>query len=414
MRLGKNLVILTAILGASVFGCSKSSSTAPAAATGNTVFNNAMTTVDTQLTAIDGVMPDTSGSDVVSSAFRSTGTDEAHARAAFGANWATTPALSNPRCSGGSTTICSTAVTPKEWMSYQFDPDAVRENGSSINIFGRFKNAKQIACALMNLLPVDANGYPNDGSATVTFTTSSASLLETKCGFPPGEAPTAGLQISLTVTTPSDTTVYDKKITMALPADMGGADQVFYLRTNSTAINLLTTEYNATDGQISRTIVAYDVATTTLRVEYLAANGTTTNDGFNFYRVFYDTTNDTGSMFGYEADGADSGGIRYALSTKPATGVEAALSMDLKGWGSGKNWDADYKACITKSTGDIGTDNTLTCSDATGTDIDDSSLASVYADAFSNRASTGWVTAITDTTTLSFTASTIFSALSTH
>lgn len=298
-------------------------------------------------------------------------------------------------------------------MGYQLDPAAVRENGSSINIFGRFNSAVSVSCALMNLATVDsATGYPVDGAQTITFTAAAQTLMTSKCGFAAADVEDLnGVQISLTVTTPADTTVYDKKIVFELAAEMGGGDQVFYLRFNDSAINILSAETN--ENGDSRTIVALDKTTGVLKVEYFS--GGLLSDGFNFYRLFYNEDTDEGRMFGYEGDAADSGGIRYTLSGKPSSGGEAALSMDLKGWGSGADWDKNYSACVTMADGTIATDNVLTCAGSvTGVDIDDAGLATVYNDAFTNRTDTGWYADIGDTTTLSFDETTMFSQLASH
>lgn len=411
MRLKRSLALLT--LSAVTASCSSNSDSSSSTSSGNAVFNNAVTTVTSKMNAVDTLLPDNAGASSIQGFVSN---DRVHTTAAFGTAWdgSGSEVLSNPRCSGGSSTICSTPVHPKEWMGYQLDPSAVRENGSAINVFGRFDSAMRIGCAVMNLVTVDSStGYPTDGSHTITFTSTSQEIMTSKCGFDSDEVSgMTGLSISLTVTTPSDTTYYDKKIVFTLPTEMSGGTQNFYMRVNSSAINILTSETNSNG--INRTIVALDRTNDVLRVEYFSG-GSTTSGGFNFYRLYYDATNDQGRLFGYESDASDSGGIRYTLSGKPSTGAEAALSMDLKGWGSGGSWDKNYKACVTMSTGAIATDDSLSCAGSvTGTDIDDASLATVYNNAFTNRANTGWIDNADETTSLTYNATTIFSAAATY
>ncbi len=187
--------------------------------------------------------------------------------AAIGSDW-TTGLVRLPDSS-------NTDVSIKEYMGKQLDPDAVGDGGGgqefALNIFGRFNNATMIGCALMTLSSniSSSTGYPAAGSETMTLTAENLTTLQTSCGMSASDAAfmtsvDPDPAIAAVIEIPTDTTYYDRKVTMTLPASMGGATQYFYFRYNSDEINILDMEDGTFD---SRTMVSMNLSTRVLKVE---------------------------------------------------------------------------------------------------------------------------------------------------
>jgi hypothetical protein len=320
--------------------------------------------------------------------------------AAFGGAWTSSSAVKLPDNS-------DTSVSVKDFMGKQLDPDAtgVGDGGRTfyLNVFGRFSNSMMIGCALGNLsATVDAaTGYPAAGTETMTMTAANAAILVSNCGLTQSEADyftglTTPAAITATISIPADTTYYDRKVVMALDAQMGGATQTFYFRYNADAINIL----NAEDGASfdSRTVVALNRSTNVLRVEYYSGG----SGNLYFHRLYYDQTNDIGHLA--TQYGSASQYSKYTLSGKPNTS-SATMALSFKKDQNSSVIDAS--ACVNPSTGDIATDNSLACT-LTGTDV---SSATVLTDALSRVGNASWVST-SDTLTLDYTADNVFTAVS--
>ncbi len=299
----------------------------------------------------------------------------------------------------------NTTYTLKDYMGFQLNPDAMGEGDGgrayAINVFGRYKNSTMIACAILRSLEAGSDGYPAAGSSTITLNATLLAMMVESCHMSQSEADSmasAGLSITAVVSVPEDTSVYDRKIVMVLPAEMSGSTQSIYVRYNASAINILNVEVGSSNS--SRTLVAYDVASQTLKVEYYSGNAS----AFYYNRLYYDAVADVGKMLG-AVYGGTSNYLYYSLAGKPQAGGTLALSVDLSN-GAGFSGDFDRAACVNASTGDIATDNSLACSVA-GTDVDTIRTAFLD-DAVTNKTAAGWVT-LTDTLSVDWDVDTIFS-----
>jgi len=373
-----------------------------AATGGITSIGSALTAVSTQLAAVGSLGYDTSA--VMMSRIKDAATVKRSstllspmAGTAFGANWEAAGLINKGDSS-------NTSVSAKEFMGLQLDPDAVGDDGNgrefALNVFGRFESSMMIACALGELSTKDANGYPSNGTSEISLTPANLATLVAKCGMTQADADYMGEQetapaITATVTDATDDSVYDKKIVMQLDESMGGAVQTFLLRFNANVVNILNVEDGTYD---SRTIVAYDVATKVLKVEYYSGGA----DSFWYYRLYYDATNDEGRLVG--TLGGTNNYNRYALAGKPNTAGTFALSfVSYNG-----STTYDHNACVDNASGDIpaGGDGSLECS-VTGTDLADASFDWIDT-AFTNRADAGWVSAADETRTANWTVDTTF------
>ena len=416
------LTILSLGLIAVGSSCSSDKAAAPAAAAGNTQFNSAVTSMNTAFAGVGGLMPSVATAATASSVDRDgiVHTLAVGAPPVFNDYWGVTGLIAHPMCSGGASDAhCGNGVGPvdvKDFLSYQVDPDAVRDNGSAINVFGRLKGSISQVCALMNLAPsVDANGYPSDGTVSVTFTTAMNSVLTTKCGFAAADLPPAGSTASFTISTPANTTYYDKKLRL----DNDDGYQNFYFRTSATAVNIQSVEVN--DRGRSRSLVALDRTTGALRAEYLAApNAASDGTAMEFERVYYDPTANVGAMLVYDRDyKTDPTQVnRFALTLigKPATPTaEAAVGFRANGYGGFVWANSIYKACFTQSTGAIpgGKDGINTCAGTTGIAANDAGPSAVMADVDGLVGSR--INDSLETGTPSFTSAlTVYSANTTH
>ena len=299
-------------------------------------------------------------------------------------------------------------------MGVQIDPDAVRDNGSNISVFGRVASAMQIFCTIGVALG-SSGSYPADGASTITFDAALKANATSQCDMDLTGV-TDGTTIGFTVTTPSSTTNFDRKIVIDL-TNIGSGTQEFYFKADASDINIATTESNSNG--ISRTVVFYDLTTKVIRAEYVSGPNTADLDDLvadstyyysEFYRLFYDETNDNGYMMHIGGQDSNTGpGITLAytafvLAGKPnTTGGTFSLSMD------GQYLDAgnEVKACVNKDTGDLTTDGARCGDSATGRDGYDvtseiGTLLSGYDTFYGNTK----FTTIGETTTLNFTDAT--------
>ena len=367
---------------------------APAADDSNAKFSTALTTVKSTLEEVAALNPDAAAT---MSKVRRKSLASVSPMASIGASAWDSGTVRMPDQSGDDVSI-------KEYMGKQLDPEAVGTGDGGdfqLNVFGRFNNSMMIGCALMQLAPsLDATtGYPENGSMSITLTAENAAVLVEKCGMSQTEADgMASLSptISATVASATDTTYYDKKITMTLPDEMGGATQYFYFRFNDEEINIL----NAEDGDFdSRTMVNLDLATNILKVEYYSG-GTSDDAALYFHRLYYDKDSDIGKIATYYGNGSDY--VQYTLVGKPTAGGTFALSFK-----SDQAVDYDGQACIGVAEGTLDTDDSLACT-LTGTAV---ASATVLSDAFGRLGDADWVEP-SETKANTFTVDTIFTAAS--
>ncbi len=319
---------------------------------------------------------------------------------AFGDNWTLTSnvGLYDPESDDDPTPI----ISIKEYMGKQFNSELTRPNGSAINVFGRIKNALEIFCAFGSLdLPLDADGYPENGDHAVTFTTTVIEGLtaEDSCNISfekneAGDYTMLDQTITLNVTDTTDTSIYDKKLSI----DMGANEMSFYMRYNDNVINIVSTEKNISGdnaGHEYRTIIQHDIAGDLLRAEYISAPGTSDNEYLYFYRLHM--TSAEARVLAFKGSSVDTENIAYsAAGTIEDSTTTSALSVsisDEKNAVDGGAGFLDLNACINRMDGSIDTDDAVAC----GTDLADGSQLSTHVRSLvsgfiESIATAGWVT----------------------
>ena len=160
----------------------------------------------------------------------------------------------------------SNRVSIKGYMGIQFEEDATNAYGAAVNVFGRVDNTMKMFCGLaLGITDLDDSGYPVNGSYDIAITSALASSVNSECDITLSDD-MIGTTVNVVVTTPSDTTMYDKKASMSIEGD----PYVLYLRYNSSYINIASTEKN--DGGEYRTSILVDRSTNILRAEYISAD----------------------------------------------------------------------------------------------------------------------------------------------
>ena len=369
---------------------------------GDSTVSNAMTStysqVATQANKIGGLAPST----LVSANIRG---PVSIATNAFGDDWDVNSTMPDD------TTDANDSISVKEWMGNQISEDSVRENGSSISIFGRMTSTLGVFCAIgvaYGSDDVDSEGYPSNGEKTVTLGADIISSIGTQCDFDASEA--SGVSMTFTVSTPSDTSVYDKKVVLNPP---NGGTQTVYFRSNSTEVNVASSEIYTKDESfadvkyLSRTVVELDITNSVLRAEYVSGHreGALANgQRIEFSRILFDEANDEGYIMsmGYEKD-STSTTTEWLLTGKPETDdSEFALSFLSDSLSSA----TERQMCVNSNNGNnAGTDGTF-CGYVSGVSVAGISVTTA-------TALTGQKTSynsdnydsISETTDLSFTSS---------
>ncbi|MBT4793417.1 MAG: hypothetical protein HON90_17730 [Halobacteriovoraceae bacterium] len=320
---------------------------------------------------------------------------------AFGNDWDVNQTLPDD------STEANDQITAKEWMGQQINEKAVRENGSDISVFGRMNSTLGVFCAIGVILgtDVDANGYPSDGSKSVTFAASHITTIKSECNFDASSA--SGMTMNFTVSTPTNTTVFDKKVVLNPP---GGGIQTVYFRNSTSEINVTSVETYTKESKnwVSRTVVDYDKSTKIIRAEYISGQaGTLANgDRVQVSRILYDEPNDEGYLMymAYEKDTTDYS-REYVLTGKPQT---ASSEFALSFYDDQALNDTDERQlCVNSDTGDMasGATDGVFCSAVSGKSIAGISIssASVFTSLKSGYDGANYNT-ISETTALSFTA----------
>jgi len=270
-----------------------------------------------------------------------------------------------------------------------------------------------IPCAITMLSTKGADGYPADGAQTITFDANSAATL-IACGMAESDANSvpSGTTISITTSTPADTTVYTKKTILDLASFGGDTIQTMYYKTTTSKINVVSVETYTRESrsQISRTMVSYDVAAGKLSAEYVSTSDDTSNGGFYLQRIAVDRSTDTAGIYSHTGNSSAAAlGTYFTLAGKPEAGGTLALSLMASDSG---NTLAASSACVNIEDGSIATADSLACT-LTGLAVDSTDVLAMDADAFGARAGTGW-TDISLTEALSFTPATVSTALASH
>lgn len=359
--------------------CSDSSSSSAKSTTVDNEITAVFSSVNSQVNKASG-LSDQSSVQLANSDFNSLVAPN------FDSAW-TTPSMNNPLTGSGN-------VSPMDWMGYQLSPNARRSNGSDINIFGRVKTGLGIFCAVGVAAGVQkielTNGYPANGTYTITFTAALKEIMSSQCGVDTSNITTG---MSMTLTVASATGNYDKKYSF------DAFDQVYFVKYNSSVVNIASAE-DQQSGSVSRMILQWDKTANVLLAEYIHNPGDATagTNGVYAYRMYYDEANDDGQIMTYEGDDSSaSNSNRYILAGKPDTGDAFSLSMKIRDVLA----HAELEACVNGSTGAIITDGSRCSATSTRTvGAAVSSLDTVFSNFFSQRTATTWFSSLTSSTTL--------------
>ncbi|MCB9094367.1 MAG: hypothetical protein H6621_04780 [Halobacteriovoraceae bacterium] len=288
--------------------------------------------------------------------------------------------------------------TLKEWMMDEFNPNFTNSNGAKVTFVGRISNALDVFCFLGGANgEVDSTNLPSVGTQTVTITPAIAS----DCG---DDSITSDMEVTITSTATTDTTLYDRLLSIELPGSEACPFK-FYARINDSFVNVATAEDQNCDGrdQASQSVFSYDIANGKSRFFYISQAFSNFPGGFEVYRGYLDENADKAYVFGYyggDQDGtsANLAGIAFTAVGKPTAGGTVAFSVKTIG-----NTIADdtYQACINPDTMDVDTDNSLACT-VTGTDVD-TPFTNVAQGLYDGNSSRSDIYTISETTSVGFT-----------
>ena len=212
---------------------------------------------------------------------------------------------------------------------------------------------------------LDANSYPNNGTYSLTIAAADLPTIQSKCDIDVSNA--AGSAISITVSTPTSTSLYDKKVTMVMPGGAPTDTQTYYYKNTDAVTNVAFAEVKTE--HVSRSLATLDKAAKVVKFEYISgpAQSAPIFSGdvhIVAHRLFYDEINDKGAMLIGERDvllpPGVSGHTRYIMAGKPnASGAKFSLFMNSTKFLG----DIQRLACVNAMTGIIDTDN-ASCADS--------------------------------------------------
>ena len=368
-------------------GCSKS--TTPAA--GGTTASAAVTAITDASAAVNKLATPAGGAASLAAArsagFLSNLTD-----------WSASNLVSDPRNSGGSCTYSSSSIQTR--MQVEFTEGATRCNGSSVNVFGKIKDRLNTVCQIASVLgESDSSNLPSSGTTTITDYDAFIAQMSL-CGSTSSVTASLISNLSITYQTPSDTSVYDRLLTLNMTYNGQSESNTVYIKYNSTTVNVAEGEFTGTTlGEGSdRTILSLDRTNQILKGEYISGNYSDFN-GYYFHRLYWDGAADLGRVYSdiavYSGTTAGGGTIAgqgvFVATAKPETSSQPmALGVDFSGNMNNGSYSTigsyDLTACIDMSDGSATaaspTANTFTCA-GTGTSVTGKAI-----DAVSTRTAT--------------------------
>jgi len=255
--------------------------------------------------------------------------------------------------------------TLQAWIGHMFDPSFTNSNDAKVTFAGRISNSTSILCFIANgSIPSDDTGLPAAGTHSVTIT----EAIATTCGLSRGRD-VVGQTISLTVETPTDTSIYSKSMSAVMPGQEACPFK-FLAKVTADDVNIVTSEDQNCDSrnQASAAIFRYNATTQISRFTYVSQNFDSGSQGFEFYRGLLNEATDEAhvlGIYGGQTDGTLSNYVSFTATGKPTAGGTTALSVKLLGQSVA---DGIYNGCIGATSNAVVTDDSLACT-VTGTDI---------------------------------------------
>lgn len=363
MKTNKLLSFTSVLIVMTLSACAKSTSSDSAATSSSTA---AVTAVALLQSKVASLAVPIAGSSLASLAKRG--------EAGFHAKSLTTPTsytvsdynadsrfISDSRDSGGSCAY-NTFIGLKTRMGLEFNETATRCNGSTLNMFGKVKYLLQNACLLGAFLPeASSDLLPASGNLTYSgaqMVSALAACDVTSLGSP--SASDIG-GVTMSFTTPSDTSVYDRVLSLSFTYQSETTVTTAAIKFNSSAVNL------AIGRSAERAVISLDKTSGVMKAEYISGISSDYN-GYYFHRMYSDETIDFGRILSDISSNAFSTDYRvaYVVSANPQSGTTGALSAFFSGW-SASTYDAStVNGCASMSTGALTTasvtgDNAFTC-----------------------------------------------------
>ncbi len=292
-------------------------------------------------------------------------------KTAFGSLWTTDDAFPEPGDPWG-----NSGVSIQESLGQYMNES--KQN----SVFQRVRTPIMISCIIGELAEMDGETLKNGSGQTFTIDTSNTNVKTCFGSDTDSMNNVGGKTITYTVADTTDTTTYDKVITMTY-ADNNffGSDQTMYVRNNDTTLNFhhVETRYNngSALNEIQLQTTQYTKSSGKILYEFVTDSTEASDDRFNMYRVYIDPDAEEGRLIAGagDADNSVNDYIAFVVTadqiepTKVGVSVEWALSGTSSAISPSSG--SDYEACVSTTDGSISADNDIssgTCG-ATGVSI---------------------------------------------
>lgn len=238
----------------------------------------------------------------------------------------------------------STAISPRNWIDLQLQPDTRSTSLNAINGMGRMLDSLQILCAINVMLQsarvtLTGIGYPEVGSRNIAISSDLKTAFFNNCGT---SLPSiiVGTSVQVAVQSASRNTFYDLQLIFA------DLDTVYYLKKDVRILNILMAQ-NLPSGAHVRMALAWDVSGRIFRAEYIAVPSAAGNPALTpvvVDRLYWNEANDVSYLHSFSGVGNASiaNGDKFVLGVRPQNGDAYSLSFRSPSVGS----DSKYEACV--------------------------------------------------------------------
>lgn len=274
---------------------------------------------------------------------------------AWGSYWDSNSLFVDGTVAGG-----GTMITAKAWVKQKLSMLKIDRGGGDMyeSVTWKAQNTLNSLCAvgliLGNELGLTQYQYPADGTYQIDIDSKAAYAMGKYCDTG-NFRDNIGMSFQVVISTPANTSFYDKKI------DMMG--ESYFIRYNSQTVNFAGATTYSGGNFFNKLIVANDLTSTGLRLEYVNGPVTGTgndndNDNFELFRLYIDTANNTGEtqvMYKELHDAATDDTTIFFLGGFANT--SGRINMKMISTNLSASYSDQYRACLTQSTWGIHTDN---------------------------------------------------------